>query len=52
MSRMGDTAFAVDGVSFAFFFHHDDTSPHRMGTSSRAASRSITTSIVVVGQIL
>ncbi len=45
-------ALNVAGVSLAFFFHHDGTSPQRIGTSSRFASRSITASIVVVGQIL
>ena len=45
-------ALNVDGASLAFFFHHDGTSPHRMGTSSRLRSRSTTASIVSVGQML
>ena len=39
-------------ASLAFFFHHDGTSPQRMGTSSHFESRSITASIILVGQIL
>jgi hypothetical protein len=45
-------ALNVDGVSLAVFFHHDGTSPHRIGTGSRLPSRSITVSFVCVGQML
>jgi hypothetical protein len=45
-------ALNVAGVSLVFFFHQDGTNPHLMGISSRTLPRSITASIVVVGQIL
>jgi hypothetical protein len=39
-------------MSLSGFDHHDGTSPHRIGTSSRLPSRSITASMVSVGQTL
>ena len=45
-------ALKLAGASFAFFFHHDGTSPHRIDINSRLPSRSITASIVSVGQML
>ena len=44
-------ALKLAGASFAFFFHHDGTSPHRIDIT-RLPSRSITVSIVSVGQML
>ncbi len=45
-------ALNVDGSSFSGFFHHDGTSPQRIGRISRPTSPERMTSIVVVGAIL
>src|SRR5262249_62116630 len=45
-------ALKVAGTSFAVFFHHEGIRPQRIGTKSTWPPRSITTSIVSVGQIL
>lgn len=45
-------ALKVAGNSLSGFFHHEGTSPQRMGTSRRPPSSRRRTSIVVVGAML